>query len=456
MQNAEAIRGGAGELVMVASVETRTQKLAALKQTENGQVFQKLHYRGDTKPYRVFTIDLDLLIYNRHNGRLEAEMLTWEQEHQIAPEDYDDALHGLIDDFLWKSAEAKNKQTLADLIDKGQQRPGIVSADGVIIDGNRRAMLLRRAEKKEKKKYYFDAIILPDAYADNQADIVRLETQYQLGEDAKVEYGPLQKYLHARRLLDLNIPLEQIDQLMNESPGNAKRLIGILNLMDEYLEHIGCPRLYTMLKDEDGTKEGMFVDLFNDLNRISTGKHKIPWAFDPNLEPLHLRLIQFDFIRLNDFSDAKKSYREISHQGHGRNFFATKEIWEPFRDRHQQDVDPVTAEMGSLEEFVAENPEYETKVDAARARNKVWAKKVSDQMKANFGQSSYRLNLATEELKPSDYLRRALDYLEKINLDSPSLTAIPENLQHAMDINRLSYSIKKKFEGLARAEGRNK
>jgi hypothetical protein len=327
-----------------------------------------------------------------------------------------------------------------------------VSLDGVIIDGNRRAMLLRRLEKKTKRKQYFEAIILPDAYADNQAEIVRLETQYQLGEDAKVEYGPLQKYLHARRLRDLGIPVEQIDRLMNERPGNAKRLLEILKLMDDYLAHIGCPRLYTMLRDKDGTKEGMFVDLYSDLNRINGGKHKIPWVFDPDFEPMQLQLIQFDYIRLGDFPDAKKSYREISHQGGGKNFFATKEIWERFRDQHEAVVDPVTAEMGSLQDFIRANPDqFEKKSDAARARDDEWAERVRGPMKENFGQSSYKLGLANEELKPSEYLKRALDYLDKIDLDSAALLAGPENLGLATEINRLTFAIKKKFEEKARA-----
>src|SRR3546814_18404789 len=83
------------------------------------------------------------------------------------------------------------------------------------------AMLLRLREKTNGIKQHFDAIILPHAYADNQEAIVRLETQYQLGEDAKDEYGALQKYLHVRRLhVDLGIPKDQIDKLMNEKRGN--------------------------------------------------------------------------------------------------------------------------------------------------------------------------------------------------------------------------------------------
>ncbi len=136
-------------------------------------------------------------------------------------------------------------------------------------------MLLRKLEHEAKSKQYFDAIILPHAYADNQAEIVRLETQYQLGEDAKVEYGPAAEIPHARRLHDdLNISAEEIDTLMGEPRGNTKKLLEIMQLMDDYLEHIGCPKLYLMLKDTDGTKEGMFVDLHADLKRIEAGRAK--------------------------------------------------------------------------------------------------------------------------------------------------------------------------------------
>jgi hypothetical protein len=131
---------------MVLAPEVRKQKLNELAATGPSQGKQKLHYHGETQSFDVYRIDLDWLIYNRHNGRLEAEMLTWEQEHAAAPEHYDDALHQLIDNLLWHSNVSSNERTLDDLSENQQLRPGIVSLDGVIIDGNRRAMLLRRLE----------------------------------------------------------------------------------------------------------------------------------------------------------------------------------------------------------------------------------------------------------------------------------------------------------------------
>jgi len=436
---------------MVLSTDIRKKKLSEIKASNESQGKQKLYYMNQTQSFDVYRIDLDFLIYNRHNGRIEAEMLTWEQETSAPYDAYDDELHEKIGTFLWGSNKGRNKTTLSDLAAKGQQRPGIVSLDGVVIDGNRRAMLLRRLEdgaKGKKEKQYFDAIILPHAYADNQAEIVRLETQYQLGEDAKVEYGPLQKYLHARRLHDeLNIDEKEIDTLMGERPGYTKRLLGIMQLMDDYLEHIGCPRLYLMLKDSDGTKEGMFVDLYADLKRLEAGDARVPWPYDQDIDPLQLKLIQFDFIRFGQFADAKKVYREISHNSKGKNFFANKEIWERFRDSHTSDVDPVTMEMGDLAAFVQQDPDaYSSRLDAARARDKVWSEKVKDSMRGNFGQASYKLGLATDELKPGEHLKRARDQLEKIDVNGDGLLSSPENEELALEIGRMIWEIKKRFD----------
>lgn len=433
---------------MILSADVRRRKLVEHIEKTKPVSHQKLYYKNETIPFPVYRIDLDWLIYNRHNGRIEAEMLTWEQENHEAPEEYNLDLHELIDDLLWKSNVSRNKTTLENLREYTQQRPGIISLDGVVIDGNRRSMLLRRLEDSSKVKQYFDAIVLPDAYADNEKEIVRLETQYQLGEDAKVEYGAIQKYLHARRLHhDLGFTEAEIDKLMGENPGNAKKLLGIMNLMDEYLDHIDCPKLYTMLKDSDGTKEGTFVNIYNDLKRLSGGKAKIPWAYDPDFDVLQLKLIHFDYARYGDFANANKDYRQISSYSKGKNFFASKDIWNKFASNHSEKIDPITTDMGSLADFIAsQSDDFSSIVDAAKLRDKVWKDKVDSSIKETFNRASHELKLLTERHAPSEYLRRAKDFMEKIDLESPALLSDDDNKNLAMTINKISFEIKKRFE----------
>jgi hypothetical protein len=136
---------------MILSTDIRKQKLTEVKSSGGSQGKQKLHYMGETRYFDIFRIDLDYLIYNRHNGRIEAEMLTWEQENSAPAGAYDDEHHEKIARLLWDSNQGRNKHTLEDLGSKGQQRPGIVSLDGVVIDGNRRAMLLRKLEGTKGK-----------------------------------------------------------------------------------------------------------------------------------------------------------------------------------------------------------------------------------------------------------------------------------------------------------------
>ena len=431
---------------MILSTDVRREKLKEIRANSAKEGDQKLFYKGKNEHFGVYRIDLDYLIFNRHNGRIEAEMLTWEKEH-VAPVDaYDEELHAKIEAFLWESSKSRNQHTLKDLDAKGQQRPGIISLDGVIIDGNRRAMLLKRLEKS-KGKQYFDAIILPDSYAGNEKDIVRLETQYQLGEDSKVEYGPLQKYLHAKRLArSLGIEAEEIDILMGQQSGRADELLEIMDLMDEYLEYIGCPGLYLMLKDSGGTKEGMFVDLYRDLKRYASDKAHVRWAFD-ELDVERLKQIHFDYMRLGETADAGKSYREISRQSKGKNFFSNKEIWDIFSQKHADNVDPATMEMGSLEDFISKDPDaYGSKLDAARSRDEVWKAQVRDPMVGNFGQASYKLDLFIETLGPSEYLKRAKDQLEKVDPSNEAFRSHRENKQILIDIGRIAFDLKKLLE----------
>jgi hypothetical protein len=51
----------------------------------------------------------------------------------------------------------RNKQTEANIRKKEQEKPGIITSDGVVIDGNRRLMCLNRIVNKPEK---LDAIIV--------------------------------------------------------------------------------------------------------------------------------------------------------------------------------------------------------------------------------------------------------------------------------------------------------
>ena len=159
-------------------------------------------YKGKRQQFNAYKIPLRCLIYNKYNGRISSSVKSYEKQYrELNPEIEEDKK--IIEYFLWESKRERNIQTMNSLVESGQQVHGIVTSDGVIIDGNRRAMLLNRIwferKKWEKEKHnvdeceYFVALILPDNA--ERKEVMRLETTYQMGDDKKLDYNAIEKYL---------------------------------------------------------------------------------------------------------------------------------------------------------------------------------------------------------------------------------------------------------------------
>ena len=427
---------------MVLPVDVRVQKLQALRDSGKAVGKTKLFYKGHPETFDVYQVDLDHLVFNRHNGRIESEMLTWQLEHDLGEKEYTEEVHRRIADFLWKTNIERNKHTLEDLRVKQQQRPGIISLDGVLIDGNRRAMLLG----KIKPTRTFEAVILPDTYYSDEKAIVRLETEFQIGEDSKLDYGPLEKYLKVKRLRAW-YEVEEIAEMMAVGDGEVRKLEAIMKLMDDYLEHIDCAGLYTMLKESDGSsKEGMFVDLYLDLKRLDSGNSVIPWVVG-KMDKLALRTVQFDYIRLGSGVLDGKDYRAISHNAKGQeSFFAKGSIWKTFLARHKGGVTSGEEAVGTLQEFLVDNPDFPSRSEAAIARESKWREAVKGPMEGNFNRAHDDLEAEIDKDEPRKLLERALAQLSRVDYCSDSFVKEEGNERIVKDINTLVYEMKRRFD----------
>ncbi len=138
------------------------------------------------KQMKVYEIPLEHLVYNRYNGRILSRTKSIENSRDRELDMSNKEDFNLVAKLLWKSSKSRNNQTIKDINDKGQLKTGIITTDGVIIDGNRRAMLLNKLDKK-----VFRAIVLPISFDENPLKIEELETTYQMGEDEKLGYNPI-------------------------------------------------------------------------------------------------------------------------------------------------------------------------------------------------------------------------------------------------------------------------
>lgn len=226
--------------------ETRIKKIAEILQ---GEPFgtQEIPWQNELEQMNVYKVPLEYLIYNKYNGRILSRTKSLErQNYQINPESPQGK--ALIEKLLWDTDVGRNQATQKNIEAYGQQKVGIITKDGVVIDGNRRVMLLNKIKKFD----YFKTVILPVALEENPLAIEKLETIYQMGEDEKLSYNPIEKYLKTKGLKDRGISVEKIAEWMGETEDTIKKYLDVMEIMDEYLEFFEYDGIYTQLDKREG------------------------------------------------------------------------------------------------------------------------------------------------------------------------------------------------------------
>lgn len=422
-----------------------TTRKAKLKELRENQLNQKmtgipLRYKGTTREEIVWRIPLDFLIYNKYNGRIGSEVLSYEKQNGELNAEIDSDCE-LIEKFLYDSKVDRNKATMDSLLKTGQQRYGIVTSDGIIVDGNRRAMLLNRLfHKREELGYtyqqvehcqYFLAIILPDDA--EEKDIQQLETIYQMGEDDKLDYNPIEKYLKCKELKRLGFSEEDIAGFMSEKPSQIKEWLNILKLMEEYLREYGYDGIYTRLEKT----EGQFVDLEGYLDSyIKRGANvrNVDWDYTDS-DISDLKRVCFDYIRARYEG---KEFRDIAKTGKEGSIFFFKDLWEDFLSKHQD----IPQDEETVEEMRQRCPGEDLSL-LLKQRDKEWIEKSKGYLKGNLNRVTRKLEDKRDANKPADLIERALSALKSVDCEQSSFIEDPHIKEMIKEINKITWDMKK-------------
>ena len=301
----------------------------------------EIMWEGQLKTEKVYNIPLSYLIYNKYNGRILSRTKSLEKQNQIIDVETEVG-RDLIEKLLWESKIDRNKKTLQSIRDFGQQKVGIITKDGVIIDGNRRAMLLNKIDRTG----YFKAIVLPVTLEENPIEIERLETTYQMGEDEKLGYNPIEKYLKAKQIFDKLTPkitkteaIKSISDWMGEKESEVKKYLDTMAVMDEYLEYLEYDGIYTQLD----SREDQFLFLTKWLNNFygETSKKAFDGYSDSDVD--ELKSIAFDYLRFRNEYDGKE-FRNLAEGNRDKHFFGDKEIWSSFSSKHNEIIQKLPEE----------------------------------------------------------------------------------------------------------------
>jgi hypothetical protein len=391
--------------------ETRIQKIGeilARKSGSHGGI--EIPWQDALKLMTVYKVPLNLLVYNKYNGRILSRTKSLEKQGQhIHPET--EAGRALIEKLLWDSDQGRNKQTQNSIDALGQEKVGIITRDGIIIDGNRRAMLLRRSKKYD----YFKTVVLDVTLEENPNEIEKLETTYQMGEDEKLTYNPIEKYLKAKFLAQRSVSVADIAKWMGETPSTIEELLAVMKVMDEYLEYLGCNGIYTQL---DG-REDQFITLTKQLKNFYGGQSKRPFDGYVDADVDDLKLISFDYIRVKYEG---KDFRNIAYGNQGNHYFGDKKIWQSFRDFHFKRVLPIKEAESDID-FDSENLSAHLN-DRDRkflesSKNEKGKSFFDENIKLHWQQIQYKQQVN----EPEKLVSSAIDALDAIDQENKSFAA---------------------------------
>lgn len=416
--------------------KSRENKIIEISQTKQPvQSGIRLPIRPQ-KTFNVFQIPLHLLIYNYLNDRFASSRVEYESTNPGKTLSDDEESQNIIEGFIWDSNPERNRTTLKDILKNKQQRYGVVTKDGRVIDGNRRLRILREIFYSSEGTFpninkanfqFFEAIILPEDIDDKEIQL--LETQLQMGEDEKLEYGAIEKYLKVNKLRD-NLGLDykeiaaQIQQIKNDK--DAIRIHETYKLMEEYLILIDAPNKFSLIKKS----EDLFLQLRSILSNYKKGSYIVEWNPE-DIDITKLKMVCFDYIRAN--YEGKDFRNLMGGPKDKRGIFSHKDIWDKFLEKHQLRLSEIEKEI----RLKSQTNDFKD----VQKRESYYKEKAYKSFEQNLGNAKEAIKNKFKSKESSRLFEEALSKIDSVdvgyfikNFDKNAYNILNEILQKANEI----------------------
>jgi len=361
--------------------------------------------------HEVFEIPIELLKPNPENDRIASKIREFEatQGRKLSADDVDDV--NFVYNMIWEEHPSPNKKTLEDLAKNDQQEFGVVTFDGIIVDGNRRATLIKKLYDGEAKNYnrptekfrYFKAIVLDESFSTDEIRV--LETALQLGKDEKVPYDPINVYIKIDNLIKSGKNTAQIAGYMNSKETEIKSSIEVFKMMKEYLEYHSKDDYFTML---DGLQD-QFIRTQSVISKMENMSYRADWDYK-QADVIDFKSVCFEVLRSKP--EGKKYRSELVGGPTKRDgVFAKEKAWKTFKLNHGQIIENSTLNNDSDWRSISE--QFINNLDRVR---KAYSEEfdeldVRDKIQALF-QKAKALEGAIDSLQEID--NELLNYLSKV------------------------------------------
>jgi hypothetical protein len=396
----------------------------------------EVEYRGQKKILPVITIDPKALLLNHNNNRLSAQLLDHPVKRVVYGNPTSSDAQSVLADLLSKTDEFKNlKEELSQI---GQQNPGLITRNGLLVNGNTRVVALRQLGKTG-----VDVAVLPDDADD--AAILDLEMFLQMVHLTHQDYTFTNELLLLEKCKKLGNSDKQIAEKMKWTRGWQKKLdekFQLLKLINEIRGLSDVPLAYQVFD----TKSQHLKDLNDEYESLKThdlvASNRMKWsriiAMFLGVNKDQTRAIDEDFI---DEDVVKRLDANAPSAG----------ILDSFKKVQQHD---------DLDDILGEQPILDEKVDAkelakAIIRDRVDEKGlISIELTAEFDDLRKKFVLSAEEIitknKRKSLLATPADELREIRESLENVVSLFNEVSHqgGFDAKKFEYELSKTNKSL--------
>lgn len=199
---------------------------------------KRLEIEGKVEELTIYRLPIDkLLVFNIENGRFAADLYTIEKKEKRKLDPWEKQDRNLIQKILLEKYHDETKRLEEDLEKVGQMEAGVITAAGVVINGNRRMAILMKLHKKTSRENfnYLEVIILPRHL--NDEEIYKIEARLQYAKEFKVVYGPVNELLKMREGVKKGMTRRQLAYLLGRSKKYVEDHLFQLELLEKYSEY---------------------------------------------------------------------------------------------------------------------------------------------------------------------------------------------------------------------------
>lgn len=177
---------------MTERKEMISRELSQYEKSKSNATYS-IDFRGKKIYLPVIRVEADLLILNHKNNRLSCQLLDYPNREQIETNPELSESQKILVDLLAKTDKFKElKEQLKTL---GQREPGLITREGLVVNGNTRIAAMRMLGMR-----YVEVAVLPDNV--NESDVLDIEMLLQVTDLVHQDYTFTNELLLMKRFLD--------------------------------------------------------------------------------------------------------------------------------------------------------------------------------------------------------------------------------------------------------------